>query len=297
MSIDLSKGKKGVTLEDVLDLSPAELRKLSGKELRTATGILRDAANKRYERIQRSGKTTVASKNLTASGGKINLRGKSDADVIKEFQRAKKFLNMKSSTPNRRPSKAQKYLDMTPQQFKTMSGPELKKAVQELAKTANRRLKKLEELEAQGITSPAYEGWKQQGLGKFGTGRKFDMDQLRSEYKRVKEFLSNPTSSAQKTKTLLKRIQRGIEKKTGVKIEREKMDQLFSAYARIREGNALLGRESYKNYRYEVFRLISEMLNNDFDPDEIVAGLDAQLEQMLAEMQGQQNNPFEGVEV
>lgn len=244
----------------MLDLSHAELRKLSGKELRTATGILRDAANKRYERIQRSGKTTVASKNLTASGGKINLRGKSDADVIKEFQRAKKFLSMKSSTASKRPLKVQKYLDMTPQQFKQLSGPELKKVVQEMSRLANSRLKKLEELDAKGITSPAYEGWKKQGLGKFGAGRKFDMDQLRSEYLRVKEFLNNPTSSSQKTKSLIRRIQKGIQRKTHVKIDNAKMDELFSAYAKIREGNELLGRKSYKSYRYQVFKLISECL-------------------------------------
>lgn len=297
MSVDLSKGKKGVTLEDVLDLSPAELRKLSGKELRTATGILRDAANKRYERIQRSGRTTVASKNLSASGGKINLRGKSDADVIKEFQRAKKFLSMKSSTASKRPSKYQKYLDLTPQQFRQLSGPELKKAVQELSKVANRRLKKLEELDAQNITSPAYEGWKKQGLGTFGAGRKFDMDKLRTEYKRVSEFLINPTSSAQKTKTLLKRIQRAIERKTKVSIENEKMEDLFSAYSRIREDNKLLGKESYKNFRYEVFRLIAERINDNFDVDEIMADLETELENLKAEMQGQQSSPVNGVDV
>lgn len=75
-------------------------------------------------------------------------------------------------------------------EFSTLTRAELSKVVSRLSSTANKRLKNLESKE---IRSPAYRGAVKSG-GKFGARGK-NINELRSEYMRVRGFLKAKTST------------------------------------------------------------------------------------------------------
>lgn len=101
---------------ELIDYSLMDLRGLSSKELRAATFQLIHTAEQRYAAgvkkfgnmgaLKTYGERTFARAKLdtkgniigTMSAGKQSLRGKSDEDVIKEFQIAQQFLASKTST-------------------------------------------------------------------------------------------------------------------------------------------------------------------------------------------------------
>lgn len=271
-------------IKDIIDMNTSDLKGLSVGDIKKLTTKMGSAVNKRVKRSNEAGKTTPAIRSLEKSGGKISVKGiTTRAEAVKEFRRAQKFLTSKTGglQQTKRASYHQ-YENLNPRKT---SGAELKKAVSELSKVANRRLKALKQLEAQGISSPALEAWKNAGLGTFGAGRKFDIDVLRAEYKRVSQFLAEPTSQAGYTKRLLHKINKAIERKTKVQLNDEMMNELFSLYSKIREASPFVGREQYKNYKYELFRQIGEMMNDDMDPDDILSQMMDTVEQINEEIQ------------
>jgi len=89
-----------MTIDQILNMDIHEFSKLSKSELRTATQKLADAANKRIKRAEAAGISDLspAMKAIEKSGGRISTKGKSMHGLQKEFQRAKKFLESKTST-------------------------------------------------------------------------------------------------------------------------------------------------------------------------------------------------------
>lgn len=99
-----------------------------------------------------------------------------------------------------------------------MNTATLRAVVQKMASAANKRVKRIE---SKGISTPAIR--EAARVGKFSTKGK-DLNALRSEYKRIKSFLKNPSSTITGYKKQSKRfaeklhnIQEKRKKKKGVK--------------------------------------------------------------------------------
>lgn len=95
----------------------------------------------------------------------------------------------------------QQYINLPPTDVNRMTEAELRKAVQIMASTANKRLKRLE-AQPMGENAPAYQSAQKRAYtgvsgGKFGTAGK-NRNQLLNEYKAVKGFLEMKTGSVQK---------------------------------------------------------------------------------------------------
>ena len=95
--------KTGYTVKEILDTDIADLKKLTGKELRSVVATLRDASAKRYKRAVESGELDPAIVAFRDKyGGKISVKGKSDAQLRRELQKGYYFMQSKTSTASGR---------------------------------------------------------------------------------------------------------------------------------------------------------------------------------------------------
>ena len=89
----------GYTVKEILDADIADLKKLTGKELRNVVATLRDASAKRYQRAVKAGELSPAVVAFRDKyGGKISVKGKTDKELRRELQKGYYFLNSKTST-------------------------------------------------------------------------------------------------------------------------------------------------------------------------------------------------------
>lgn len=77
------------SIEQLLNKSVAELRKMSEKDVRAIMDRVRSAGNKRIKRAQKSGTISVKTQEKIDRGGLLSTKGKSKEELIQEFKRAK----------------------------------------------------------------------------------------------------------------------------------------------------------------------------------------------------------------
>ena len=91
--------KTGYTISEILDADIADLKKLTGKELRSVVATLRDASAKRYKRAVEKGELDPAIVAFRDKyGGKISTAGKTDKELRRELQKGYYFMQAKTST-------------------------------------------------------------------------------------------------------------------------------------------------------------------------------------------------------
>ena len=91
--------KTGYTVKEILDTDIADLKKLTGAELRSVVATLRDASAKRYKRAVESGEMSPAVVAFRDKyGGKISTAGKTDKELRRELQKGYYFMQAKTST-------------------------------------------------------------------------------------------------------------------------------------------------------------------------------------------------------
>lgn len=91
--------KTGYTVKEILDTDIADLKKLTGKELKNVVSTLRDASAKRYKRAVAKGELDPAIVAFRDKyGGKISVKGKTDTELRRELQKGYYFLQSKTST-------------------------------------------------------------------------------------------------------------------------------------------------------------------------------------------------------
>lgn len=98
--------------------------------------------------------------------------------------------------------------NLSPIDFLSLQGKELRETVSRLASAANKRLKRMEQ---SGETSPAKEKVERSG-GKFSVAGKSD-EQVRAEYLRAKMYLEDKTSSLRGWHTVQREATRKLEEK------------------------------------------------------------------------------------
>lgn len=87
-----------MTVNDVMNLDISSIEQMTRAELAGAVKILADAGNKRIARLEKNATFSPALDSVKRSGGKFSTRGKNEQQLISELQRAKYFMELKSST-------------------------------------------------------------------------------------------------------------------------------------------------------------------------------------------------------
>lgn len=88
----------GLTIKDIQKMSMDKFQKYTPAQQRELVSRLASAGNKRLSNLKKTGIETPATIKLNLSGGKLSVKGKSGDELIKEFYRAKNFLNSPTST-------------------------------------------------------------------------------------------------------------------------------------------------------------------------------------------------------
>ena len=90
--------KKHGRVNDVMNYSLTKVMSMSRRDLAKATSVLTQAANKRLARFKNKKITTPATEYIKKHGGQFSTKGKSVEQLREEYQRAKGFLESKTST-------------------------------------------------------------------------------------------------------------------------------------------------------------------------------------------------------
>lgn len=149
-------------------------------------------------------------------------------------------------------------INLSATQIKNLNRRELSQVVSRLSSAANKRLKRFEKA---GIETPATRAAMK--TGKFSVKGK-DLKQLRTEYKRVKGFLTSETGTRKGYNSFLKRLKRSFGE-AGVKIggeTPEEIEQFIDEETRIydwlAERNPFI---SEAPYRYFVQQKLSSYID------------------------------------
>ena len=88
----------GLTIKDIQKMSMDKFQSYTPAQQRELVSRLASAGNKRLRNLEKVGTETPSTIKLNLSGGKLSVKGKSGDELIKEFYRAKSFLNSPTST-------------------------------------------------------------------------------------------------------------------------------------------------------------------------------------------------------
>lgn len=149
-------------------------------------------------------------------------------------------------------------ISMNVLELNKLNRKELSKLVSQAGSVANKRLARLEKNE---IESPAYQ-FNQRNGGRFSVAGK-NLNQLRTEYKRVSGFLNAKTS----TVTGANEIMDKWADRLGYKLEKQQSKDMWSAYRKYLEVNPT----SVKDYGSDQVQqfLAREIFKDNLSPDEI----------------------------
>lgn len=89
---------RGKSIQSLMNLSQKDLKNLSRNSLSKVVSRLASAGNKRLKRFEKSGIESPSTLHVKEHGGKFSVRGKSSAELTKEFLRVKSFLQSETGT-------------------------------------------------------------------------------------------------------------------------------------------------------------------------------------------------------
>ena len=161
-------------------------------------------------------------------------------------------------------------LNLSSVEISKLKKPQLRKIVQTLASTSNKRLKRLQQ---KGISTPASRYVNK--IGKFSTKGK-NINQLRAEYIRAKNFLQSKTSTLKGYKQFKKEVQKNLSEK-GINISSDNLESIFNIYEKLKDINPSVAE---KNLKYVTLQEISEELKDGQTEDEILSRINDNLSQM-----------------
>ena len=159
-------------------------------------------------------------------------------------------------------------LNLSSVEISKLKKPQLRKIVQTLASTSNKRLKRLQQ---KGISTPASRYVNKSG--KFSTKGK-NINQLRAEYIRAKNFLQSKTSTLKGYKQFKKEVQKNLSEKG---ISSDNLEPIFNIYEKLKDINPSVAE---KNLKYVTLQEISEELKDGQTEYEILSRINDNLSQM-----------------
>lgn len=119
-------------------------------------------------------------------------------------------------------------MDMSIDEFLSLSASQLRQATQRLASAANKRLKRIEQ---SSTLSPAAIEALESG-GKFSTKNK-NLVELQVEFRRVSNFLQSPSSTVTGAKKLEEEARKSLKDIYGIGIDKEQFRQIVTDYRKL----------------------------------------------------------------
>lgn len=182
----------------------------------------------------------------------------------------------------------QDILNMGNKTFNSLNTSDMRKVVGRLVSAGNKRLRSFERA---GESSPATRYVSKSG-GKFSTKGK-DLNALRSEYTRAKNFMQSKTGTRKGWKQVKKETIQGL-KKHGVEMSESQFDDVWKSYEELKE---LSPEVANRGLKYSVLKDVADMvMDTDKSADEIAMALHENLSQIYEEQAGL-NNGIDGVSV
>ena len=180
----------------------------------------------------------------------------------------------------------QDILNMDIDTFNKLNTSDLRKVVGRLVSAGNKRLRSFERADER---SPATRHVAKSG-GKFSTKGK-DLNALRSEYMRAKNFMQAKTGTRKGWKQV-KRETIASLKKHGVEMTESQFDDVWTAYEDLKE---LSPEVANRGLKYSVLKDVADMVTDtDKSADEIAVALHENLSQIYEDQAGL-NNGVDGV--
>lgn len=180
----------------------------------------------------------------------------------------------------------QDILNMDINTFNKLNTSDLRKVVGRLVSAGNKRLRSFERA---GESSPATRHVAKSG-GAFSTKGK-DLNALRAEYTRAKNFLQAKTGTRKGWKQVKKETIAGF-KKHGVEMTESQFNDVWKAYEDLKE---LSPEVANRGLKYSVLKDVANMMNDtEKSADEIATALHENLSQIYEEQAGL-NNDIDGV--
>lgn len=172
----------------------------------------------------------------------------------------------------------QDILNMDNATFNKLTASEMRKVVGRLVSAGNKRLRSFERA---GESSPATRHVAKSG-GVFSTKGK-DLNALRAEYTRAKNFLQAKTGTRKGwTKTKRETIE-GLRKQ-GVEMSEKQFDKVWKAYEDLKE---LSPEVANRGLKYSVLKEVADMVTDESkSADEIATALHENLSQIYEEQAG-----------
>lgn len=180
----------------------------------------------------------------------------------------------------------QDILNMDIDTFNKLNTSDLRKVVGRLVSAGNKRLRSFERA---GESSPATRHVSKSG-GAFSTKGK-DLNALRAEYTRAKNFMQAKTGTRKGWKQVKKETIQGL-KKQGVEMTENQFDDVWKAYEDLKE---LSPEVANRGLKYSVLKDVADMVTDtDKSADEIATAIHDNLSQIYEEQAGL-NNGVDGV--
>ena len=169
-------------------------------------------------------------------------------------------------------------LNMDNKTFNSLNTSDMRKVVGRLVSAGNKRLRSFERA---GESSPATRHVEKFG-GSFSTKGK-DLNALRAEYTRTKNFLQAKTGTRKGWKQVKKEITAGL-KKRGVEMTEKQFNDVWKSYEELKE---LSPEVANRGLKYSVLKDIADMVSdNNKSADEIATALHENLSSIYEEQAG-----------
>ena len=177
-----------------------------------------------------------------------------------------------------------KILSMDVSEFNKLNKRDLQKITGRLVSAGNKRLRRAEQA---GVTSPAFAFIRDNG-GFFSTKDK-NINQLRSEFVRAKNFLESETGTI-KGAIKFRKESIALLKKQGVTISDENFDKVMRAYEGLKRSNPQI---KAREFKYAVLQEIEEIADLDTDEETLMTTINNRIEDIYKKMQ--RDNAIDGV--
>lgn len=177
-----------------------------------------------------------------------------------------------------------KILNMDVRDFNKLGKKDLQKITGRLVSAGNKRIRRAREA---GITSPAFEYVERTG-GVFSTKGK-NLNQLRAEFVRAKNFLESQTGSIKGAKKF-KEDSINLLSLEGVNISSETFDDVMRAYETIKRSDPKV---SERKFKYAVLNEIESLVQKGHDNESVKAKIKKDLNKIYEKAQREQE--VEGV--
>lgn len=176
----------------------------------------------------------------------------------------------------------QDILSMDINKFNELKTPDLRKVVGRLVSAGNKRLRSFERA---GESSPATRYVEKSG-GAFSTKGK-DLNSLRAEFARAKNFLEAKTGTRKGWKQAKKETLQGL-RKHGIEMPESQFEEVWKSYETLKE---LSPEVASRGLKYSVLKEVADMVTDtNKNADEIALALHNNLSRMYEEQAGLNDN-------